>query len=209
MNFIRSRPTHPTIVSYNVECNFKCLHLTLGEHDGLGLLLVYWSPHRPTVSLLAPSDLALNMLLESPRLMVLGDWNVHAWASRDRAAQDSVTCVTTRAVCPQLISDPTHHGGTCGIWCLVLVRVTMIRKWGICDSFPCHSETAFCFRLTGASNLHVGGGNCWARSWRLMDLNGLLSFLRFFPGDMVGESVEALNFLWDREVWTGCRHNRS
>lgn len=45
-------------------------------------------PRCPTVSLPGLADLVLTLELESPRLIAVGDFNIHADAGEDKPAQD-------------------------------------------------------------------------------------------------------------------------
>lgn len=55
------------------------------------------------------ADLVLDMGLESPRFLVLGDFNTHAEAVEDKLAQDILATMTTLGT-SQVIPGPVHQG---------------------------------------------------------------------------------------------------
>ena len=54
--------------------------MRIGARDGIGILLGYRAPRDPATSLPELADFVSAALLESPRLLVLGDFNIHAEA---------------------------------------------------------------------------------------------------------------------------------
>lgn len=84
------------------------LHLVLGEDDRMGLLLV--SPPRcQTLSLSELAALVLDVRVESPRLVVLEDFNIYAEARTDKRAQDFLPAMTILGL-TQVASSLTHWG---------------------------------------------------------------------------------------------------
>lgn len=78
------------------QTGLKCLYLVLGDHDRVGLLLVCWPPCCPTLPLPDLASLILDVWLQSPRPLVLGDINMHAKAGADNL--DNLGPVT-RSIC--------------------------------------------------------------------------------------------------------------
>ena len=52
--------------------------MSIGARDGIGILLGYRAPRDPAISLPELVGFVSVVLLESPRLLVLGNLNVHA-----------------------------------------------------------------------------------------------------------------------------------
>ncbi|KAF7252108.1 putative uncharacterized transposon-derived protein F52C9.6, partial [Varanus komodoensis] len=88
----------------------ECLYLVLGDRDRLGILLVYRAPFCPTVSLPELTDTVSDLVLRTPRMLVLGDFNIHAEASLTGAAQDFMASMTAMGL-SQHVTGPTHERG--------------------------------------------------------------------------------------------------
>lgn len=69
--------------------------MILGGHDGVGLLVVYQSSLCPTLSLLGVADLVLEVGLESPRLIVLGGFNIQVDVREDKLARYLLATMAT------------------------------------------------------------------------------------------------------------------
>ncbi|KAF7243144.1 Cullin-3 [Varanus komodoensis] len=76
----------------------ECLYLVLGDRDRLGILLVYRAPFCPTVSLPELTETVSDLVLRTPRMLVLGDFNLHAETGLTRAAQDFMASMTARPI---------------------------------------------------------------------------------------------------------------
>ena len=63
-----------------VKPRLEALHVLIGAGDGIRILLGYHALHDPASSLLELADFVSVALLESPRLLVLGDFNMHTEA---------------------------------------------------------------------------------------------------------------------------------
>ena len=61
----------------SIPC-LEALHMSVGIRDGFGMVLVYCAPCNPAFSFLELVDLIAEAALRFPRLIVLGDFNVHA-----------------------------------------------------------------------------------------------------------------------------------
>ena len=55
-----------------VKPGLEALHMSIGARVGIGILLGYHASHDPAISFVSTA------LLESLRLLVLGDFNIHA-----------------------------------------------------------------------------------------------------------------------------------
>ena len=185
-----------------VTTGLECLHLVLGQRDRFGILLVYRPPRCSTDSLAELTEVVAAALLKSPRLLVLGDVNIHAEAALSGAAQDFMVSMATMGLSQHAIG-PTHVAGHT----LDLVFTTGHGdddlKVGDLTSVPL-SWSDHCllrFRLTAAFPLCKGGGPIkMVRPWRLMDPDGFLRALGSFPGDRAGAPVETLVDLWNAEM---------
>ena len=63
-----------------VKPGLEALHMLIGARDGIGILLCYCAPHDPATSLPELADFVSAALLGFPKLLVLGDFNVHVEA---------------------------------------------------------------------------------------------------------------------------------
>ncbi|XP_061463050.1 uncharacterized protein LOC133375459 [Rhineura floridana] len=180
----------------------ECLHLVLGQRDRLGILLVYRPPCCPMASLTELTEVVSEVLLRSPRLLVLGDVNIYAKATLSGAAQDFMDAMTTMGL-SQRVSGPTHTSGHT----LDLVFTTghgdSDLDVGSLTSLPL-SWSDHCllkFRLSVAFSLCKGGGPIkMVCPRRLMNPNGFQRALGDFPADRTGAPVEALANLWNAEM---------
>ena len=87
------------------------LYCVLGLRDRLGILLVYHPPCCvPTVSLPELTEVVSDMVLRTPRLLVLGDLNIHAQAALTGAGQDFIAAMTTMELF-QCVIGLTHEKG--------------------------------------------------------------------------------------------------
>ena len=60
-----------------VKPGLEALHVSIGATDGIGILLGYCAPCDPAISLPELVDFVSVALLRSPKLLVLGDFNIH------------------------------------------------------------------------------------------------------------------------------------
>uniref|UniRef100_A0A803TC32 Reverse transcriptase domain-containing protein n=1 Tax=Anolis carolinensis TaxID=28377 RepID=A0A803TC32_ANOCA len=181
---------------------FECVHLRVGDRDRLGILLVYRPPRCTTVSLPELAEVVSGLAVESRRLIVLGDFNVHAEANLSGAAQDFMAAMATMGL-SQLISGPTHSVGHT----LDLVFCQGWEEGGGVEELtiaplPWTDHHLIRFRLTAPPNLCRGGGPKMVRPRRLMDPEGFLTALGEFPASSAGDPVDALVSLWNGEMTT-------
>ncbi|XP_061490084.1 uncharacterized protein LOC133388035 [Rhineura floridana] len=181
---------------------FECVYLKLGGRDRIGILLVYHPPRCSTVSLPELAGVVSGLVLESPRLVVLGDFNIHAETALSGVAQDFMASMTTMGL-SQVLSGPTHAAGHtldlvfCAGWDDGDLGVEELSVVPL--SWTDHYLVGF--RLTGTQNLCRGGGPIrMVRPRRLMDPDGFLMALGDFPVTSAGDSVEALVDLWNGEM---------
>uniref|UniRef100_A0A803SSU4 Reverse transcriptase domain-containing protein n=2 Tax=Anolis carolinensis TaxID=28377 RepID=A0A803SSU4_ANOCA len=141
------------------------------------------------------------LALESQRLIVLGDFNVHAETTLTGAAQDFMATMATMGL-SQLVSGPTHRAGHT----LDLVFCQGWEEGGDVEELtitplPWTDHHLIRFRLAVPPNLRRGGGpNKMVRPRRLMDPDGFLTALGEFPAASVGDPVDALVALWNKEA---------
>lgn len=74
------------------------------------MLLVYRPPRYMADALLELADVVSDVVLRTPRLLVLGDLNIHAKAVLSGPARDFRDTMTTLGL-PQEITDPIHVAG--------------------------------------------------------------------------------------------------
>ncbi|XP_053151089.1 uncharacterized protein LOC128344612 [Hemicordylus capensis] len=181
--------------------NFECLSLRVGLRDRLGILLVYRPPRCTSVSLPELAGVVSEVALGSPRLIVLGDFNVHAEAPLVGAAQDFMASMATMGL-SQLVSGPTHVAGHT----LDLVfadREINDLEAGEFEITPLSwaDHHLVGFSLTALSALCRGGGPIkMVRPRRLMNPLGFQTALGEFPVSRAGDPVEALVDLWNGEM---------
>ncbi|XP_053145635.1 uncharacterized protein LOC128342394 [Hemicordylus capensis] len=96
-----------TRIPVEVSDHIKCVYLSLGTRDRLGLLLVNQSSHCPTESLTEQTDLVSDLALESSRLLVLGYFNVHFGTNLSGVAQEFIAAMRTMGL-SQEVSGPTQ-----------------------------------------------------------------------------------------------------
>ena len=63
-----------------VKPGLEALHVSIGAREGIGILLGYRDSRDPAISLPELADFVSAALLRSPRLLVLGDFNIHVEA---------------------------------------------------------------------------------------------------------------------------------
>ncbi|KAF7245399.1 RNA-directed DNA polymerase from mobile element jockey [Varanus komodoensis] len=88
----------------------ECLYLALGDRDRLGILLVYRAPFCPTDSLPELTEIISDLVLKTPRMLVLGDFNLHAETDLTSAAQDFMASMMATGLSQHVIG-PTHECG--------------------------------------------------------------------------------------------------
>ncbi|KAF7239822.1 Craniofacial development protein 2 [Varanus komodoensis] len=180
----------------------ECLYLVLGNRDRLGILLVYRAPFCPTVSLPELTETVSDLVLRTPRMLVLGDFNIHAEASLTGAAQDFMASMTAMGL-SQHITGPTHERGHT----LDLVFSTGQEEGGLRVRNLCLTPLSwsdhFLVRFVLESDISLCKGAdpiVWVRPRSRMDPEGFLKALGEFPADKTGAPVEALVELWNGEM---------
>ncbi|KAF7247964.1 UvrABC system protein A [Varanus komodoensis] len=180
----------------------ECLYLVLGERDRLGILLVYRAPFCPAVSLSELTETVSDLVLRTPRMLVLGDFNLHAESGLTGAAQDFMASMTAMGL-SQHVTGPTHERGHT----LDLVFTTGqveddLRVKNLCLtplSWSDHLLVRFVLE-SGLSLYKSADPIVWARPRSRMDPDGFLGALGEFPADKTGAPVEALVELWNGEM---------
>uniref|UniRef100_A0A803SN06 Reverse transcriptase domain-containing protein n=1 Tax=Anolis carolinensis TaxID=28377 RepID=A0A803SN06_ANOCA len=180
---------------------FECVHLRVSDRDRLGILLVYRPPRCTTVSLPELAGVVSGLALESQRLLVLRDFNVHAETILTGAAQDFMASMATMGL-SQVVSGPTHRAGHTLdlVFCQGWEEDGGVEELTIAP-LPWTDHHLIRFRLNAPPNLRRGGGPIkMVRPRRLMDPDGFLMALGEFPATSVGDPVDALVSLWNREM---------
>ncbi|KAF7250618.1 hypothetical protein EYD10_03722 [Varanus komodoensis] len=180
----------------------ECLYLVLGERDRLGILLVYRAPFCPAVSLSELTETVSDLVLRTPRMLVLGDFNLHAESGLTGAAQDFMASMTAMGLSQHVIG-PTHERGHT----LDLVFTTGqveddLRVKNLCLtplSWSDHLLVRFVLE-SGLSLYKSADPIVWACPRSQMDPDGFLKALGEFPADKTGAPVEALVELWNGEM---------
>ncbi|KAF7250183.1 putative RNA-directed DNA polymerase from transposon BS [Varanus komodoensis] len=180
----------------------ECLYLVLGYGDRLGILLVYRAPFCPTVSLPELTEIVSDLVLRTPRMLVLGDFNLHAESGLTGAAQDFMASMTAMGL-SQHVSAPTHeHGHTLNLVFSTGQEEGDLRVRNLCLT-PLSWSDHFLVRFVLESGLSLCKGAdpiVWVRPWSRMDPDGFLKALGEFPADKTGAPVEALVEQWNTEM---------
>ncbi|KAF7235211.1 Vomeronasal type-2 receptor 26 [Varanus komodoensis] len=86
----------------------ECLYLALGNRDRLGILLLYRTPFCPSVALPELTEIIPDLVLKTPRMLVLGDFNLQAETVKTGAAQDFMASVMAMGLSKHVFG-PTHE----------------------------------------------------------------------------------------------------
>ncbi|KAF7242353.1 putative RNA-directed DNA polymerase from transposon BS [Varanus komodoensis] len=177
----------------------ECLHLVLGNRDRLGILLVYRAPFCPTDSLPELTEIVSDLVLKTPRMLVLGDFILHAKTVLTGVAQDFMASMGLS----QHVIGPTHERGH------TLDRVFLtgqeegdlrVRNLSLT---PLSWSDHFLIRFELESGLSLCKGAdpiVLVRPQSRMDPDGFLEALGDFPVDKAGNPVDALVELWNGEM---------
>ena len=84
--------------------------MSIGARDGIGILLGYRAPHDPAIFSPELADFISMALLVSPRLLFLGDFNVHAEVEVSSPALEFLETMASLDM-SQHVNGPTHVGG--------------------------------------------------------------------------------------------------
>ena len=88
----------------------EALHVLIEARDGIGILLGYRAPCDPAISLPELADFVSVARLEYPRLLVLGDFNIHAEVEVSGLALEFLETMASLDM-SQYVNGPTHMGG--------------------------------------------------------------------------------------------------
>ena len=88
-----------------VKPDLEALHMLIGARDGIGILLGY---RDPATSLPELADFVSTALLESPRLLGLGDFNIHAEAEISGPALEFLETMASLEM-SQHVNSPTYY----------------------------------------------------------------------------------------------------
>ena len=84
----------------------------IGVRDSIGILLVHHAASETAIFLLELVDFVFVALLGSPRLLVLGDFNIHAEAKVAELALEFLETMASLDM-SQNVNGHTHMGITC------------------------------------------------------------------------------------------------
>ncbi|KAF7253354.1 Fibroblast growth factor receptor 2 [Varanus komodoensis] len=178
------------------------LYLVLGDRDRLGILLVYCALFCRTVSLPELTEIIWDLVLRTPRMLVLGDFNLHAETGLTRAAQDFMASMMAMGL-SQHVTGLTHEcGHTLDLVFSTGQEEGGLRMRNLCLT-PLSWSDHFLMRFVLESSLSLCKGAdpiVWVCPWSRMDLDGFLKALGEFPADKTGAPVEALVELWNGEM---------
>ncbi|KAF7243157.1 Ephrin type-A receptor 4 [Varanus komodoensis] len=178
------------------------LYLVLGDRDRLGILLVYHAPFCPIGSLPELRETVSDLVLRTPRMLVLGDFNLHAETGLTRAVQIFMASMTAMGL-SQHVTGLTHERGhTLDLVFLMGQEEGGLRVRNLCLT-PLSWSDHFLVRFVLESGLSLCKGVdpiVWVSPRSRMDPDGFLKALGEFPADKTGAPVEALVELWNGEM---------
>ncbi|KAF7249282.1 Peroxisome proliferator-activated receptor gamma coactivator 1-beta [Varanus komodoensis] len=180
----------------------ECLYLVLGERDRLGILLVYRAPFCPAVSLSELTETISDLVLRTPRMLVLGDFNLHAESGLTGVAQDFMASMTAMGLSQHVIGPTHERGHTLDLVFTTGQEEDDLRVRNLCLtplSWSDHLLVRFVLE-SGLSLYKSADPIVWARPRSRMDPDGFLKALGEFPADKTGAPVEALVELWNGEM---------
>ena len=90
--------------------DLEALHMSIGAMDALGILLGYCAYCNPDISLPELADFISTALLGSPRLLVLGDFSMHAEVKVSGPALEFLETMASLDI-SQHVKGLTHMGG--------------------------------------------------------------------------------------------------
>uniref|UniRef100_A0ABM5FRX5 Endophilin-A1 isoform X1 n=1 Tax=Pogona vitticeps TaxID=103695 RepID=A0ABM5FRX5_9SAUR len=181
-----------------VKPGLEALHVAIGARDGIGILLGYRAPRDPATSLPELADFVSAALLGSPRLLALGDFNVHAEAEVTGPAFEFLETMASLNM-SQHVNGPTHVGGhtldlvfstnwsECDLMVTDLVSVPL--SWSDHHLIKCNLSVALPpHREQGPISM--------VRPRRLLDPVGFQDAMRGVTADLADAPVEALVDTW-------------
>ncbi|KAF7241018.1 RNA-directed DNA polymerase from mobile element jockey [Varanus komodoensis] len=180
----------------------ECLYLVLGDRDRLGILLVYRAPFCPTVSLPELTEIVSDLVLRTPRMLVLGDFNLHAETDLTGAAQDFMVSMVAMGLSQHVIGPTHERGHTLDLIFSTGQEEGGLRVRNLCLT-PLSWSDHFLVRFVLESDFSLCKGAdpiVWVRPRSRMDPEGFLKALGEFPADKTGAPVEALVELWNGEM---------
>ncbi|KAF7251034.1 putative RNA-directed DNA polymerase from transposon BS [Varanus komodoensis] len=154
------------------------------------------------ISLPELTEIVSDLVLRTPRMLVLGDFNLHAETGLTRAVQDFMASMMAMGL-SQHVTGPTHECGHT----LDLVFSTGQEEGGLRVRNLCLTPLSwsdhFLVRFVLESGLSLCKGAdpiVWVRPQSWMDPDGFLKALGEFPADKTGAPVEALVELWNGQM---------
>ncbi|KAF7236866.1 ELKS/Rab6-interacting/CAST family member 1 [Varanus komodoensis] len=160
------------------------------------------SPRCPAVTLPELMEVVLDLLLRTPQVLVLRDFNIHAEAALFGATQDFMSAMIILELSLH-VTDPVHEKGhTLDLVFSIRQKDSGLDVAGlILTSLSCADHFLVRFRLLAPYPLCKGGDPIkTVHPQRLMDSDGFWRALREYPADMTGAAVEAQVTLWNMEV---------
>ncbi|KAF7251550.1 hypothetical protein EYD10_03015 [Varanus komodoensis] len=156
----------------------------------------------PSDSLPELTEIVSDLVLKTPRMLVLGDFNLHAETVLTGAAQDFMASMTAMGLSQHVIG-PTHERGHT----LDLVFSTGQEEGGLRVRNLCLTPLSWSDHFLVRFVLKNGLSLCkgvdpivWVRPRIRMDPDGFLKALGEFPADKTGAPVKALVELWNGEM---------
>ncbi|KAF7251817.1 putative RNA-directed DNA polymerase from transposon BS [Varanus komodoensis] len=143
-----------------------------------------------------------DLVLRTPRMLVLGDFNLHAESGLTGAAQDFMASMTAMGLSQHVIGPTHERGHTLDLVFSTGQEEDDLRVRNLCLtplSWSDHLLVRFVLE-SGLSLYKSADPIVWARPRSRMDPDGFLKALGEFPADKTGAPVEALVELWNGEM---------
>ncbi|KAF7252318.1 Solute carrier family 22 member 7 [Varanus komodoensis] len=156
----------------------------------------------PSESLPELMEIVSDLVLKTPRMLVLGDFNLHAETGLTGVAQDFMASMTAMGLSQHVIGLTHEHGHTLDLVFSMGQEEGDLRVSNLCLA-PLSWSDHFLVRF------ELDGSPCLCKSadpivlvlpqgW--MDPDGFLKALGEFPDDKAGAPVDALVELWNGEM---------
>ncbi|KAF7238196.1 WD repeat-containing protein on Y chromosome [Varanus komodoensis] len=180
----------------------ECLYLVLGDRDRLGILLVYRAPFCPSDSLTELTEIVSDLVLKTPRMLVLGDFNLHAETGLTGAVQDFMASMTAMGLSQHVIGPTHERGHTLDLVFSTGQEEGDLRVRNLClTPFSRSDHFLVRFELGASPSLCKGVDQLvMVHPWSWMDPDGSLKALGDFLDDKAGAPVDALVELWNGEM---------
>ncbi|XP_058034525.1 uncharacterized protein LOC131196108 [Ahaetulla prasina] len=178
----------------------ESLFVRWGHRCQMGLFVVYLAPCYVTAALPELLEVLAGVAVETPRLIVMGDFNLPSSGTSSTAAREFMASMTALDL-TQVVDGPTHTGG--GTLDLIFISGQWLKDLDLRDvvtetlSWSDHSLLRLDF-LTATHRRRETEPIRWFRPRRLMDPERFQTELGPFPEGLAHGTAEELVAAWER-----------